>query len=69
MATVRNLRSHVFFQPHNQKPIHSDTMNLFYDHSPAGVLKNNAILRTDVIAGLPPIILGCAALSKRRRTL
>ena len=50
----RNLRCHIFFQPHNQKSIHSGTMNLFYNYSPTSVLKSNAILRTDVIADLPP---------------
>ena len=54
MTTVRNLWSHVFSQPHDQKLVHSDTMHLFYDHSPASVLKSNGILRTDEINDLSP---------------
>ena len=49
-----NLWSHVFIQPHNQKLIHSDAMHLFYDNSPASMLKSNAILRTDEINDLSP---------------
>ena len=54
ITTVRNLWSHVFSQPHDQKLVHSDTIHLFYDHSPASVLKSNGILRTDEINDLSP---------------